>query len=187
MNLKSLLAISVALFTLTAYANNPAAIKELLDNTTPHVDSAAVIADMNNLITTTQKADFPSDAADLKDLTGQTSHAIKNKSFASAYKKALADLPKNTHQANKWVNKLENATAMPTAYFVTAEGGLVSLSACKPHDCPTNLKLVYSTKSKTVWGLLHDDKTKKFYLLGQPTTRQVALLLLTIGDDMANN
>lgn len=186
MNFKSLLAVSAALFTLTAYADNSAAIKQLLDSTTPSVDSAAVLADMNNLSTTTQKTDFPKDVAELKDLTGQTSDAVKNTGFATAYKKSLADLPKDAHQANKWVNKLESATAMPTAYFATAEGGLVSLAACKPHDCPTNLKLVYSTKSKTVWGLLHDDKTKKSYLIGQPTTQQVALLLLTIGDDVAN-
>lgn len=186
MNIKSIIALSAALFTLTAYADNSNAIKQLLDNTTPAVDSAIVLSDMKDLTPTTQKIDFPKDKAELKDLNGQVSDAVKNKLFADAYKKSLSDLPKEVHRTNKWADKLETATTTPTTYFISAEGGLVSMSACKPHDCPTNIKLIYNTKTKSVWGLLHDDKTKKSYLIGQPNTKQVALLLLTIGDDVTN-
>ena len=182
--LLALLTVSIGNLTFAdVSAKNTKAIIVLLSQTIPAKNDKIIIERMNVLAPQVKKAEFPANDASLVDLSRYTSDAIKNADFKTAYQKLISELPKDVHNSNHWLDKLENATTTPTEYFYTSEGNFVSMSACKPHDCPTNIKLIYNPKTKALWGLMHIDQ-KKSYLLGHPSDDQVALLLIAIGDEI---
>lgn len=129
-----------------------------------------------------KKAAFPLNDKVYKKLMSYAADAMTNSGFNLAYKTAIRKLPSDARADNAWLEKFEYSTTTPNEYYETPQGGVVSLSACEPHNCPTNLKLVYEPKKRKLWGVLHDEAKKKNYLVGEPSNEQLAVLMIILGD-----
>jgi hypothetical protein len=159
-------------------------ISNIVSQFSPAKNSQLIIDRIKALSPQVTKIPFPANDNSLKYLTNYSFDAIKNPDFKREYNKALAGLPKKVHHENNWMNGLKTIVAAPDDYYSTPVGKLVSLFACRPHDCPTQINMLYDPKAKQLWGFLHTDDQKS-YLFGNPSDDQLAILFIVIGEHIS--
>lgn len=149
----------------------------------PKGDTDKFLALMVKLTPTFKLGKFPPNDEAYAGLRGYTYGAPYNVHFDTAYQNLLKQLPPAVYQKNLWLANLANLTAYPTQFYQTPIGNFVGLSACKPHNCPTSVRMLFDVKTNQLWGIVHTDDGKN-YLLGNPSEEQLVYLILFIGNEL---
>lgn len=174
--------LSLCCHVLHADTQSDIKIKVLLKEIAPNKNSDLILNLTNKISPNVKKINFPANDYALRYLSDYTFDAVKNEDFEKSLKKIIVGLPKNIYLKNQWLTHLQDSTAVPTEYLSTPHEKVVSLHACVPHDCTTNVSLLYNPNTKVIWGVLRQD-TGRTYLLGNPSNEQLAVLLVVISKE----
>jgi len=185
--MKSKLSFFVLFLLLIAGTKSYAAmtLADLLTQLSPSSNAPAILAKVDQFSPQTKTIPFPANDPSLQSLSGDYYLSEKNLNFLQTYKATMAKLPAALHQENSWLDQFRDTVASPNQYFSTPLGKFVKLASCRPHMCGTNLSLLYDPASKNIWGILHITQGKA-YLLGSPSDDQLALLLISVKDNLTD-
>ena len=158
-------------------------MQRVINEIRPNDDAMKILELVAKLSPTFKHGQFPKNDDLYAALRGYTYEAPYNVHFDKAYTNLIKSLPANVYQKNLWLANLANLTTYPTQYYPTPIGNFVGLAACKPHSCPTSVRMLFDPKTKKLWGIVHTENDEN-YLLGNPTDEQLVYLILSIGNEL---